>query len=229
MQASWAGAAILLLSLSLQASAQESAMTAEATKTPPPEAIQAPIKEALNPEALVIKSADGKPFLTLWLRTAVPASAKPEGPKGTILFPFLQPGELIGAVEFAAEGQDYRDQVIDPGVYTLRYGLQPVNGDHLGVSKFRDYLLLVPAKDDSAVAMIPQKSLEKHSTDASGTNHPAVLILHAAPDGAKPAQMVHDDELDLWGVVMNAPLKLEGGAAAERFLAQLIVRGAAMP
>jgi hypothetical protein len=41
--------------------------------------------------------------------------------------------------------------------------------------------------------------------------------------------MVHDDELDLWGVVMNAPLKLEGGAAAERFLAQLIVRGAAMP
>jgi hypothetical protein len=229
MQSSWAGVAILFLGLSLQASAQQSALTAEATKTPPPDALQAPIKEVLNSEPILIKNADGKPFLTLWVRKAVPASAKPAGAKGTIQFPFLQPGELIGAIEFAAEGQDYRDQIIDPGVYTLRYGLQPVNGDHLGVSKDRDYLLLVPAKDDATVAMIPQKTLEKHSTDASGTNHPAVLILLAAPKDAKPAQTVHDEEHDLWGVVMTVPLKVEGETAAEQFSAQLIVRGAAMP
>jgi len=229
MRFSWAAVAILGTGLTLGASAQEVGFTAVASKTPPPDAIQAPIKEALNPQALQIKNADGNPLATLWLRSAVPASAKPAGANGTILFPFLQAGELVGAIEFTAEGQDYRDQIIDPGVYTLRYGLQPVNGDHLGVSKFRDYLLLVPAKDDAAVAIIPQKKLEKDSTDASGTNHPAVLILFAAPDGAKDAQMIHDEDLDLWGVVATLPLKLEGEASTQAFPVQLIVQGAAMP
>ena len=62
-----------------------------------------------------------------------------------MLFPFLADGELIGVLQFASEGHDYRDQSIAKGVYTMRYGLQPVNGDHLGVSTFRDYSLLLPA------------------------------------------------------------------------------------
>ena len=38
--------------------------------------------------------------------------------------------------------------VIKPGVYTLRYGVQPDNGDHLGVSPHRQFLLISPAADD---------------------------------------------------------------------------------
>ena len=73
------------------------------------------------------------------------------GPKGAVLFPVLAEGELLGALRFPGEGHDYRDQTIAKGVYTLRYGFQPVNGDHLGVSTYRDYALLVPAAKDKAL------------------------------------------------------------------------------
>lgn len=222
-------AMMLLLGVTLPAQAQDGAYQAEVSNAPVPEAIKGPVKAALKPEGLLIKGSDGKPFVTLWTCSAVPASAKPSGPKGAVLFPFLEPGQLIGAIEFAVEGQDYRDQAISPGVYTLRYGLQPVNGDHLGVSKYRDYLLLVPAAMDADVATIPQKKLDKTSTEASGTNHPAVMILFAAPEGSKTAEMVHDQERDLWGVVFSLPIQPNGEPSASPLPVQLIISGAAMP
>ena len=38
---------------------------------------------------------------------------------------------------------DIRGKVVKPGVYTLRYALQPQNGDHLGAAPNREFLLLV--------------------------------------------------------------------------------------
>ena len=119
-----------------------------------------------------------KPFAEVWPRKTAPASAKAGGPKGVIQFPFLKDGELLGVLEFTSEGHDYRDQSIPAGVYTLRYGLQPVNGDHLGVSVFRDYALLISASKDKDLAATPQKTLETRSAEAAGTSHPAVV--HAA-------------------------------------------------
>ena len=83
--------------------------------------------------------AKGNTYAEFWLRKTIPASGKPTGPRGAVLYPILAEGELLGALRFPGEGHDYRDQTIAQGVYTLRYGLQPVNGDHLGVSPFRDY------------------------------------------------------------------------------------------
>ena len=68
---------------------------------------------------------------------------------------------MLGALRFPGEGHDYRDQTIAKGVYTLRYGLQPVNGDHLGVSTYRDYALLVPAAKDSGVKDLAVKKLNE--------------------------------------------------------------------
>src|SRR4051812_45150556 len=118
------------------ASAQES-YKVEPMKEAPPEALAAAIKGELAGSGYRVVDGEGKPFAEIWLRKAVPASGKPAGPKGTVQFPVLAEGELLGALRFVAEGHDYRDQSIAAGVYTLRYGLQPVNGDHLGVSPFR--------------------------------------------------------------------------------------------
>ena len=73
----------------------------------------------------------------------------------------------------------------------MRYGLQPVNGDHLGVSTYRDYSLLLPAAKDQKLDLPPRKQLEQRSAESAGTSHPAVLLLQGAS-----AEVVQDDSLD---------------------------------
>ena len=103
-----------------------------------------------------------------------------------MLFPFLADGELIGLLQFAAEGHDYRDQPIAKGVYTMRYGLQPVNGDHLGVSTFRDYSLLLPAAKDQSLDAPAAQAARGASAESAGTSHPAVLLYARGPGGGWP-------------------------------------------
>ena len=198
----------------------------EPLKEAPPAGLASPIKAVLSETGYRISTDDGKPFLDLWLRKTVPAKSEPGKPQGAILFPFLDEGELLGAIRYQNEGYDYRDQTIEPGLYTVRYGLQPVNGDHLGVSPFRDYGLLLPAEADQTVENLAKKSLESKSAEAAGTNHPAVLLMVQAPEGKKGPETAHDDEKDRWGAIFALPLKPEAGSAVE-FPVQLIIEGAA--
>jgi len=201
----------------------------EPLKEGPPEGVATPIKATLSSEGVRILDAEGKPFAEVWLRKAIPASGKPEGAKGTVQFPVLGEGELLGALRFVAEGHDYRDQSVPPGVYTLRYGLQPVNGDHLGVSPFRDYALLLPAAKDTAVAPLARKKLETQSAESAGSTHPTVLLLVAAPDDVKTAPAIARDEAkNTWGAVLGLPLEVKGGSGTTPLLVQFVVAGAAM-
>jgi hypothetical protein len=201
----------------------------EVLKEGPPAALAGEIKDVMSATGYRVVDDQGKSHAEFWLRKAVPATGKPAGPQGAILFPMLAEGELLGVLRFPEEGHDYRDQTIAKGVYTLRYGLQPVNGDHLGVSTFRDYALLLPAGKDKAVADLPEKRLEQQSAESAGTNHPAVLMLLAAPEGSKaePA-MVHDEALDTWGAVVPLNLAVKGEAGPVSLPIQLILVGVAM-
>jgi hypothetical protein len=125
-------------------------------------------------------------------------------------------------VRYTAEGHDYRDQAILPGVYTLRFGLHPVNGDHLGVSPYRDFALLLPAESDASLAARTGKDLEQASAEAAGSNHPAVLVLASLPAATEPTPSVrHNAEKDFWGVVLPLPLKV-ADASPEAFPAELV-------
>ena len=46
---------------------------------------------------------------------------------------------------------DFRGQEIKKGVYTLRYGQQPEDGNHIGTSELADFLLAIPAGVDSGM------------------------------------------------------------------------------
>ncbi len=206
--------------------AQDGPVKVESLKEVPPEGLEAPIKDVLKTEGTRVTDGAGEPFVDFWLRDGVPASGKPAGPEGAVLFPILEVGQLVGAVRFNKEGYDYRDQPIEPGVYTLRYGLQPINGDHLGVSTYRDYLMLVPAKDDVELAPIEQETLDIISADAAMTNHPAVFLMGAAPENATAEPgVVHNEEKDQWGVVLPIGLKVEGKPDVGPLKVQLIVVG----
>ena len=209
------------------ATAQES-YAIQPLKEAPPKELAAPVRATLHGDGYRVVDAQGKTYAEIWLRKSVPAADKPGAPKGQILFPFLAEGELLGALRFPGEGHDYRDQSIAKGVYTLRYGLQPVNGDHLGVSPNRDYLLLLPAGKDAASASLAKKPLEDRSAEAAGTSHPAVLMLVAAP--ASPATapaMSHDEEKNTWGAVVPLNLKVKGADSPASVNVQLIVVGVA--
>ena len=208
--------------------AQDS-LKVEAGKKAPPESVSAAIRATLTDNMYRIVDGQGRAILEIWTREGLPAATKPAGPKDAILYPFLTPGELLGACVIPSEVQDYRDQPISKGVYTLRYGLQPVNGDHLGVSTHRDYSLLVPAAKDQSLERLARKPLEEKSAEAAGTSHPAVFLLLAAPEGADRAKpsMVHDSEKNTWSVVFPWRLKVQGETAVISFPVRMVVMGAA--
>ena len=67
------------------------------------------------------------------------------------------------------------------GTYTLRYGLLPNDGNHMGVAPNRDFLLLLPLLTDSDPATVyTEKQLYRASGKVAGGAHPTVLSLIAA-------------------------------------------------
>ncbi|PYT28964.1 MAG: hypothetical protein DMG58_17300 [Acidobacteria bacterium] len=144
----------------------------------PPAELAPAISQALEQQGTKIVGSSGV-FCEVWFRTSLPAG--PKSAEESVTLPTIPLGALVGAIRFPAQGADRRGQPIKPGVYTLRYGLQPLNGDHLGVSPQRDFLVLVPAGDDKDLNAAPNfDALMAMSRKASGTPHPAVLSMWGA-------------------------------------------------
>jgi hypothetical protein len=210
------------------APAQETSYKIEPLKQAAPEGLSEAVRGALEEHGYKVVDGQGKIYAEVWLRKSVPASEPPAGPKGTVQFPCLTEGELIGALRFPGEGHDYRDQTIAKGVYTLRYGLQPVNGDHLGVSTYRDYALLLASAKDKELADIASKPLSDRSAEAAGTSHPAVLLLLTpAATAPPPPSVTHDGEKGTWGANLPLHLNVKGTPSKAPLNIQLIVVGAA--
>ena len=196
----------------------------ERMTSPVPEEFAVEVRSQLANEGWIVSEND-KPVLKIWLRKTIPGQSKPAGPKGNVLFPFLAEGELLGAVEVLAEIGDYRDQPIAPGLYTFRYGLQPVNGDHLGTSPFRDYGCLVPSMIDRKPEALTKKTLEKQSAEAAGTSHPAIMMFLAVEGESQAGAIVRDDANDRTSIVI--PLNIEAEGATSPIRIQWIVAGRA--
>lgn len=110
------------------------------------------------------------------------------------LYPF-QPGQLIGLVHYNRKYLEFRKQTVPGGWYTLRFELQPVDGNHEGTSIIRDFLLLVSVQQDGAEKKWADKSLFKASAESIGTTHPAMLSLQPASEG-NTAAILHNAEKD---------------------------------
>lgn len=215
------------LLFTVSARAQDS-YKVEQLEKPAPKTASTAIADALGKTVYQVLDDSGKLLVEIWLRKEIPASTKPAGPKGPIQFPFLAEGEVLGVFEFAEEGHDNRDQPIAKGTYTMRYGLQPVNGDHLGVSANRDYTLLLPAAKDHDLKPPARKVLESGSAEAAGSSHPAVfMLLTPSEDIAKAApKMVQDMEKNLWSVVVPLKIKAKGESDTVVVPVQIVVVGA---
>jgi hypothetical protein len=139
-------------------------------------------------------SGSAGPVGTFWIRKDMPKRPSP-GELG-VDFGHYAPGTLIGLVELATIWTDYRKLPIQPGLYTMRYGVQPADGDHMGQTYFRDFLMLVPIADDAfptdgGFELEPMIEVAKKST---GTAHPGVMALYQIyePPPADVAMVAND-------------------------------------
>lgn len=112
------------------------------------------------------------------------------------LYPFSS-GQLIGLLHFRRRGNDFRDQQVSSGWYSLRFGLQPVDGNHVGTSLTRDFLMLINAEEDAPDKKWAVADLYSKSAEAAGSNHPALMNLQKATSGAE-ATIRHNEEKDFW-------------------------------
>lgn len=139
----------------------------------------------LNKAGTNIVADNGLAYVEIWLRSTMPTG--PNTGESSVTLPTIPPGALLGVLRFDAKGSDRRGQTLAPGVYTLRYGNYPVNGNHQGVAPQRDFLVLVPAAlDKSTDAVSDFDALMELSRKASGTPHPAVLSFWKADADQKP-------------------------------------------
>jgi hypothetical protein len=152
----------------------------------PPVALATSVRRALDPHVVTVSSGSGE--LRFWFRRDSPPRRPGATPRTALELQrsdyAITPGSFVGAMEVRTPWTDARGQPIPPGVYTLRYALQPLTKDHLGLSPRRDFLLLAPAARDRDPAI--ERDVEKlwaAGREASGTGHPAVLGLGPPGDG----------------------------------------------
>jgi hypothetical protein len=204
---------VLLLAVT-HTRAQAQDYRAEAFTAEAPEQIAQPIRAALSPHAIRVLVKDG-PLVELWLRAPVPVRARPADALGVAYAQFT-PGTLIGAVRVLSPVRDYRNRQIAPGVYTLRYALHPVDGNHMGVAPQRDFLLFVSPTDDSSLEPIPFNDLVALARKALGAMHPGVWSLPAPPDKVSLTRsLVHNEDEAQWLLSTSLTVRFDGGQSTQ--------------
>jgi hypothetical protein len=197
---------LLMFAFAMLASARAQAQgyTVDVTNDAPPESLSAAVRDTLAPKGLRVTTPSG-PLCEIWLRKAVPGGAASQ--ELGVVYPQIQTGTLVGAMVLNADVKDYRRQVVHSGVYTLRYALSPVNGNHQGVAPQRDFLIAIPADLDKDPAALSENQTIEASRKSTSTNHPSVwsLVPGEGNASAKPA-MSQDTGADLWIVQFSVPI-----------------------
>lgn len=150
---------------------------------PVPSEIAAPVAAKVAPGG--VRATASGTTITFWWVSELPGASWAEVPEGT----------LLGAAKLDADMKDIRGRVIKAGVYTLRYGIQPANDDHFGISPFRNFLLLSPAAIDKDPAAVDHNGVIELSRQTLGGKHPAPLSID--PPSAKDAPLsIYKTDLD---------------------------------
>ena len=121
-------------------------------------------------------------------------------PALNVKYPFTS-GQLIGVLRVSknASFTDFRGQELKAGVYTLRYGIQPEDGNHIGTSEVYDFLLALPAKiDQDPKPLNLLDEFHERSAKSAGSTHPAIFSLLPAEKRAEAASLSHDEDHDFW-------------------------------
>lgn len=168
------------------------------------------VKNSLQAQGSRLLDGAGKQLCEVWLLKQLPAAANPDT-AANVLYGKVPRGSLIGVIHFPEAAKDYRGQPVKAGYYTLRYELVPEDGNHMGVSQYRDFLLLVPAADDTdGTKPLTFMQAVKLSRKATNTGHPAVMLMDAVSDSDKTFPSVFQDYSQNWALQAKTELATSG-------------------
>lgn len=176
----------LLLGTLLALPATAADLTLATTEKSPPEGVAGEISAVLEATAIQLKNGE-EPEIEIWLRKETPLKDTPEEPR-TAMKAIAQ-GTLLGVMAVHKDRRDYRDDDIAEGVYTMRFALQPQNGDHLGTSVYPYYALLIPVAHDTSLDGIEgYDAVTEASSEDTATEHPVIVSLRPADadDASEP-------------------------------------------
>jgi hypothetical protein len=140
-----------------------------------PNEIAPDFQALLQPQAVQVVEGD-KTLIEIWLAKEVLLQSKPASAAKAL--DAVKPTGVLGAVAVPAARRDYRDDEVPAGIYTLRFAMQPQDGNHSGSAEFGYFGVLVPAKlDPKPDAIKDYKELMKASSKQTSTDHPMVLSL----------------------------------------------------
>jgi hypothetical protein len=215
------GPSILCLVLVLQArqARADEYSVQPIAEAPPAGELSDEIAALLDAKGAAVKNG-ARTQMEIWLVKEWPLTS--DEPGDTLLYPFT-PGQLIGVVRLPRKGADFRDQAISKGLYTLRYGQQPVDGAHVGTSPTRDFLVLIEASKDTSAEPLDYKQLAELSKEAAQSAHPAILSLQRDEASKEPVR--HQEEHDWWIVRLEGHGKSPAGA--KPLAIELVVAGKA--
>ena len=180
----------------LRAWAQAPTITTASVAVPPE--IAAPIAALLAPQVTTITTSTTK--VELWWVQSLPLR---EGAKSPAWSDVAE-GTLVGVLRIGSDWKDIRGHALRPGVYTLRFALQPQNGDHMGISPNREFLLFAPAADDTSPAPAGYEGAVELAKKASRRSHPASLSIDP-PSASAPALSATTNDLGHQVVVVSVP------------------------
>jgi hypothetical protein len=197
---------LVFLSVAVPGRAQSRGLAAQSHSEPVPAGLAAPVAGQIA--AGGVRATAGTTTLDFWFVKALPVSS------GAAPAPWsgVAEGTLVGVVRLNGDFRDVRGRIIRAGLFTLRYGIQPENGDHLGVSPFREFLLLIPAALDTQVAPRGHDGTIDLSKRTAGGSHPAVWSIDP-PSTTEPLLSRRKNELELESVVVEVPVARDGKKA----------------
>jgi hypothetical protein len=170
-----AATALMLVALPLRAADNPYSVKA-VDKSEPPKEVKEPIRKLLNDRSVQLLDAKGGVLAEVWFCKTIVGKATDAQIKNGLTYREIPESTVLGAIKFLKQFTDYRKQKIPAGVYTLRLGYQPMDGDHMGTAPYSEFCLLSPAADDKKPDLMEAKPL--HEMSAKTTNaHPGVLLL----------------------------------------------------
>ncbi len=184
--------AALIVTAALLAAPSAAEPSLERTEALPPD-LPDWLGSLLEPAGYRVVRDEGQP-IDFWFPATLPMRA-PAAELG-VEYPTLAPGSLIGLMRTTDEWSTYKKQIVPAGAYTLRYAVQPADGDHTGQTWFRDFLILVPlALDTFDPAGVPEQEplVEASITVIEGATHPMTMALFQNYDGIDTAAMFWND------------------------------------
>jgi hypothetical protein len=159
---------------------------------PPPSDVPPAFASLLEQNGTQITDGTGKVVVQIWVVKSIKKG--PKSSEENVTLPDIPHGTLLGVLKAPGTYNDRRGQVIKPGVYTLRYSMFPINGDHQGVAPQRDFFVLTKMSDDGDPNANPNfDTLMTWSRKASGTPHPLVLSIWKADDPKPDFSQQGDD------------------------------------